>query len=220
MKLRRAVPAIADAIAAEAAPTVIRESFRLRALDDLAHDARKILIVISAVDAADVLVGGAVRRPGRVHGEPVRMLMVELLGGPVGVHAGQHHQAVRVRGFGQFPVQIAALQKLRLVLQRKAAGVVRHDSAGIDDDALNVRGLPILAPPRDVIADRILLGDVGLSPAIGTPEPGSLAGGRGVGVLVAERTESRGAGQVRLKELTPRSGAAVGALVIHICQIL
>jgi hypothetical protein len=36
---------------------------------------------------------------------------------------------------------------------------------------LHLRPLPVAAPPVDVVAHRILLGDVGLAPQIGAPVP-------------------------------------------------
>ena len=64
------------------------------------------------------------------------------------------------------------------MVQRELARVVGDDAAGVDDDALNFGALPVVAPPGDVVLVRILLGDVGLSPAVGAPVPRLLAAGR------------------------------------------
>src|SRR5690242_11045704 len=55
-----AVIAVADASAGKAAPTVIGEAVRMTALDDLGQDARKILVVVGAVDTGNVFISRTV----------------------------------------------------------------------------------------------------------------------------------------------------------------
>lgn len=50
-------------------------------------------------------------------------------------------------------------------MQRKLAGIISDDAAGIDDDALGLRALPALPPPGEVISLRVNFRDVRLSPA-------------------------------------------------------
>ena len=73
----------------------------------------------------------------------------------------------------EFAEEIAAVQELGAMVQRKLAGVIRHDSARVDDHALNRGLLPIRAPPRDVVASGIALCNVGLSPAGDAAVPGN-----------------------------------------------
>ena len=73
------VVAVADAAAAQAGPTVVGETFRVGALDDLAQNVGQILVVVRAVDAGDVLVGGAVGLAVGDAREPVGMRLVEIL---------------------------------------------------------------------------------------------------------------------------------------------
>ena len=51
------------------------------------------------------------------------------------------------------------------------ARVVGDDAAGVDDHGLDLRALPLRAPPGDVVADGILLRDVGLAPEVGAAIP-------------------------------------------------
>ena len=44
---------------------------------------------------------------------------------------------------GQLAEQVAAVQELGAMVQRKLAGIIRDDPAGIDDDRLDLRLLPI-----------------------------------------------------------------------------
>ena len=71
------------------------------------------------------------------------MGLEEVLGGPVGVHPGHHEEPVVVRGLRQLAEEIALAQKLRAVVQRKLARIVRNDAAGIDDDGLHLCPLPL-----------------------------------------------------------------------------
>src|SRR5260370_1360596 len=63
-ELSSAVFAIADAVTRQAAPTVIAEPFRMRAVDDFPQDAGKVLVIVSAVDAGDILIGFPIRLAG------------------------------------------------------------------------------------------------------------------------------------------------------------
>ena len=49
-----------------------------------------------------------------------------------------------MRGAAEFAEQVASTQVLGRPVQRHAAGIVGHDAAGVDDDALRVGALPIL----------------------------------------------------------------------------
>ena len=194
-ELALAIVAVADAPAAEAAPTVVGEALRMAAPDDLAQDVGEILVVVGAVHAGDVAVGVAVGIAAGVPGEPVRVGLEEILPGAVGVHAGEDDEAVLVRGLGQFAEEVAIAQKLRAVVQRVLAGIVGDDAAGVDDDALHLGLLPVAAPPGDVVADRVALGDVGLSPAVAAAVPGesglgSLSLGCGDGEARLEKRSS------------------------------
>ncbi len=80
-----------------------------------------------------------------------------------------------------FAVQVAAIQELGSMVQWELARVVGHNSAGVDDDALHSGAFPILAPPRDVVRRRIVLGDIGLAPPQRVSIPGARAGGSGGG---------------------------------------
>jgi hypothetical protein len=100
-----------------------------------------------------------------------------------------------VRGSGELAIQIAPVEELRPMVQWELAGIVNYDTAGVNDDALYARALPILAPPRDVISHRIAFRDVGLSPAAGPPEPRHPRIG-----LCGSRRSARSAG---LEEIAP-----------------
>ena len=166
-----AVLAVADAAATHPRPTVVGDALGMRSLDDLPQNVRQILVVIGAVDARGVLVGRAVRAPVGGTREPVRVGLVEVLAGAIGIHPRHHHQTVAMRGLRHFAVEIAAVQKLRPILQRKFTRIVRHDAAGVDDHALHLGALPIVAPPRDVVLHRIQLREVGLPPTVGAQVP-------------------------------------------------
>ena len=171
-ELARAVVAVADAVALQPAPTVVGEAFGMAALDDLAQNAGDVLVVVGAVDAGDVLVVGAVGLAVGLAGEPVGMGLEEILGGAVAIHARQHGEPVLMGGLREFAVEIASLEELGAVMERELARVVGDDAAGIDDDALDARALPIVAPPGDVVVVGIALGDVGLAPAADAAVPG------------------------------------------------
>src|SRR5262249_11169786 len=68
-------------------------------------------------------------------------------------------------GTAEFAEQVPAVQMLRWVMKRNLAGIVGDDSSGVNDDALGLRFLPIIAPPANVVTNRIYLRDVSLSPA-------------------------------------------------------
>ncbi len=174
-ELAFAMGAIADVLAAHSGPAIVGDAVRMRAFDNLAQHARQVFVVVRAVDAGDVFVRGAIRIAVAVASEPIRVSPIEILGGAVGIHAGHYEQAVLVGGRGQLPEQVASIQKPRPVLQRVLAGVVGDNAAGIDDHGLNLCALPVLAPPGDVVAHRVLFGDVGLAPSIGAPIPGQFA---------------------------------------------
>ena len=57
-------------------------------------------------------------------------------------------------------------------MEGKLAGVVGDNAAGIDNESLHLGALPLLPPPGDVVANRVLLGDVRLTPTDGAPVPG------------------------------------------------
>ena len=147
----------------------------MRSLDDLPEDVGEILVVVGAVDARDVLVGRAIRPAVRVAGEPVGMRLEEILGGAVRVHPRHHEDPVVVRRLRQLAEEVAAVEELRPMVQRELARVVGDDAAGVDDNGLDLRALPLRAPPGDVVADWILLRDVGLAPEVGAAIPGASA---------------------------------------------
>ena len=66
-------------------------------------------------------------------------------------------------------------------MQRKLAGIIGNNAAGIDDDALNLRAFPVLPPPGDVVSLRVNLRDVRLSPAQGAAIPREQAARTGLG---------------------------------------
>ena len=76
-----------------------------------------------------------------------------------------------MRGPGNFAIQVAIAQTSSAMMQRKLARIIGDDPAGVDDHALHRGALPVLAPPGNVVARRIDLGDVGLPPAIGATIP-------------------------------------------------
>ena len=94
LELALAVIAVADTVAAHSRPTVIGDALGMGALDDLAQDVGQILVVVRAVDARDVLVGGAVGLAVGHAREPVGVGLIEILRGAVGVHARHDDQPV------------------------------------------------------------------------------------------------------------------------------
>ena len=147
-----AMLAVTDAAAIQAAPTVVRDAFGMRPLDDLAQHVRQVLLIVGAVDARHVEVAGPVGLAAGVHGEPIRMGLVERFVGSVGIHASEHDQAILMGGTSQFAVEVAVAQGRRTVVQRELARVVGEDAPGVDDDALDLRAFPMLPPPGDVVA--------------------------------------------------------------------
>ena len=77
--------------------------------------------------------------------------------------------------------EIAIAEKLRASMERHFGRVVGDDAAGVDDDPLRVGALPLLAPPADVVARGVELGDVGLHP----PQRAAIPGLRGVAADLA-----------------------------------
>jgi hypothetical protein len=73
-----AVLAVADTLATETGPAVVRKAVRPRALDDLPENAGKILFVIWTVDARHVLIRGPDRLALDVVCEPVRVCLEEV----------------------------------------------------------------------------------------------------------------------------------------------
>src|SRR5471030_1689047 len=132
-ELARAVVAAANAVARQAAPTVVGETFRVAAFDDFGEDAGDVLVVVGAVDAGNELVGGVVRIARRIAREPIRMAADEFLGGAIAVHAGQHRESILVRRFGKLAIEIAPVEELGLAMEREPAGIVGDDAAGVDD---------------------------------------------------------------------------------------
>ena len=168
----RAVVAVADALAAHARPAVVGEAVGMRALDDLAQHVGQVLVVVRAVDAGDVLLGGAIRLAVRRRARTSPgCAWKKSVGGAVRVHPRHHEEPVVVRRLRQLAEEVAAVEELRAMVQRELARVVGDDAAGVDDDGLDLRALPVRAPPGDVVADGILLGDVGLAPEIGAAIP-------------------------------------------------
>ena len=131
------------------------------------------------------------------------MRPVERLVGTVGIHAGQHHQAVLVGRTSQLAVEVAVAQRRRTIVQRELARVVGDDAAGIDDDALDLRPLPVLPPPGDVVAGRVDLGDVRLRPAVRAPIPRDRGNGTVLLLFAVGRRDAayRGRRGYRLDEL-------------------
>src|SRR5262245_41813085 len=81
-----------------------------------------------------------------------------------------------MRSFREFAEQIAAVQELGAMMKRILAGVISNDPAGVDDDRLYFGPCPEAAPPSDVITNRVLFGDVRLSPAVRPAIPGHGSG--------------------------------------------
>ena len=183
-------------------PTVVGDAFRMRTLDDLAQHLGQVLVVIRTVDAGGVLVGGAIGIAVGGAREPVGMGLIEVLGRSVGIHAGHHHQSVFVRSLRDFAIEIAAVQELRAVMQGEFAGVIGDDPACIDDDALHRGPFPVIPPPRNVVLDRILFGNVSLPPTKGAQVPG---GRTGCSCLALSR-ERHGGSHRELQKGTARFG--------------
>jgi len=58
------------------------------------------------------------------------------------------------------------------VVQGVLARIVGDDNARVDDHALNAGPPPVLPPPAGVVADRVDLSEIGLTPAVNLPVPG------------------------------------------------
>lgn len=215
-----AVRAVADALATQPGPAVVGEAIGMSALDDLAQDVWQIFVVICAVDAGDVLVRGAIRTSLEISREPVRMRREAVLGGAIRIHPRHHEDAVVVRGLRQFAEEVAVAQEFRAMVQRELAWVVRHDSAGIDDDRLHLRPFPIPAPPLNVVANRILFGDVRLTPQVGASIPWRLPGTARLRRRTDERAgncrHSHAAGDPVLEKPAPGD---VSTLTFEVCLL-
>src|SRR5258708_24775143 len=107
------------------------------------------------------------------------------------------------------------------MVKREFARVVGNDAAGVEDDALDQGALPELAPPGDVIADGIVLGDVGLAPA------GDAAVPRSIRIrLGGKHGCARGAGEQEISsvdhkstpESTPKIALAVSDKMCRFCS--
>ena len=178
--------AVTDALAGEAGPGVVREPRRPVALAELLQHLGEVLAVVGTADAGGVErsieVPGAVGPPRGVHRKPVRVLEVEALAGAGGVHPRHHHDPVLAGRRGHLAEQVAVAQVRRAPVEAESAGVVGHDAAGVDDDALHAGALPVLHPPPRIVAPGggVDLPDVGLAPAHDAPVPGlrPRAGGR------------------------------------------
>ena len=140
-------------------------------LDDFAEDVWQVLVVVRAIDAGDVLVRGAIGRAIGVPREPVGVRLEEILRRAVRVHSSHDEQAVVVGGLGELTEQVAAVQELGPMMQRKLARVIGDDPTRVDDDGLCPRAFPVVPPPRNVVPRGILFGDVRLAPQVGTPVP-------------------------------------------------
>ena len=81
--------------------------------------------------------------PARSAREPVGMRLEEVLRGAIRVHPRHDEEAVVMRGFRQLAEQIAAVEELGAMVQREIARVVGDDTAGVDDDGLRARALPV-----------------------------------------------------------------------------
>ena len=179
-ELPRAIGAVTDARAGQAAPAVVGESLRLVIPGDFAQHRRDMLPEITAVDARHIQAAGAVRPALGVHREPIRVGLVRRVVRAVRVHAREDRDPVGVRGLAQLAEQIAVAQEPGAALEGNLRRIERHDAAGVGHDALRAGALPLLAPPRDIIAGRIELRDVGQHPARRPPVPRA-RGGRGGG---------------------------------------
>ena len=90
-----------------------------------------------------MIVARTVRIAVDVAREPAGLGIQEVLRGPVRIHSGHDEDAVLMRGASEFAEQVATIQKLRAMLERELARVVRHDAARIDNHRLDLRGFPI-----------------------------------------------------------------------------
>src|SRR6476469_7691804 len=115
----------------------------------------------------------------------------EVFASTVRIHTSEHSETIQARSMGQLSKEVASIEEFCLVLQRELTWIVRNNSAGVDDDALNFGTLPVLAPPGDVIPRRVGFGDVGLSPPEHTLIPGNFRCDR------RRRGNSRGGGCVK-----------------------
>ena len=181
MKLALTIFAVADAVAIQAAPAVVGEALGVAALDDLGENGGEVFVVVRAVDAGDVFIGGTVRIAGAVASEPIGMGFEKIFGGAIRIHARDDDKSFGMGGFGEIAVEVAIAEEFGAMLQGELAGVVGNDAARIDDDALDLGTLPEGAPPRDVVAGRVYFGDVGLAPARGAAVPGFGCSGGGAG---------------------------------------
>src|SRR5262249_49273728 len=136
----------------------------MRALDYFLKDARQVFVVVGAVDARHVFVGYLIRLTGLLAREPVRMRTEEILRSAAGIHPRQHDQSLLVGSVGEFAVKVAVSQKLRTMMKWNLAWVIGDNAASVYNYALYRCAFPELPPPRNVVADRIALGDIGLSP--------------------------------------------------------
>ena len=171
VELAGAVLTIADLVAPQPAPTVVGKAFDVIAFGDLTQDAGQIFVVIRAVDAGHIAVAGAIGIAVLITGKPVRVGLEEVLGGAVGIHAGQDYQPIGLGRGGQVAKQIACAEILGAIVKREAAGIVGHDAAGVDDHPLDIGTAPKISPPVNIVADGIPFGDIGLSPAQGACVP-------------------------------------------------
>jgi hypothetical protein len=105
-----------------------------------------VLAVVGAVEAGDVELAVA-EGLGIAAREPVRMGLVDLRARPVRVHAREDGDPVRAGDLQELAEEVALAQELRAAVQRHVGGVVGHDAAGVDDDALGSRPFPMPAPP-------------------------------------------------------------------------
>jgi len=131
--------AVADAVAPQAAPAVVRKAFRMVASRDLAQDRRDVLAIVRAVDAGHVQIAVAVRLARGVAGEPVGMRLEHRGVGAVRVHPREHRDAVLVGGGDQLAKQVPLAEECRAPVERDLRLVVGHDATGVHDDALGVR---------------------------------------------------------------------------------
>jgi len=157
--------------AAKSAPTVVGESLGMVACDDFAQDRRDVFLVVWAVDAGDEKVTRLIRLVGGVYGEPVRTGLKAVRVRPIRVHASEDRKPVLMRSAAQLAEQVTPVKVFCLAMKGHLTGVIGNDTTSVDDDPLDVGALPVTAPPSDVIALRVNLGDIGLPPACDAPKP-------------------------------------------------
>src|SRR6267142_5919626 len=168
----RAIFAMADDVAREAAPTVVRETFGAITPGDFAQQIGNVFAIIGPIDTGDEQVPPAIRFSICIDAEPIRVRVIKFIGRAAGIHPGEYRNPVIARSMQDFAKEIAIAQKLSAPMQRILTGIIRDDAAGVDDNALDASSFPIIAPPWNVIAGNIEFGNVRLPPAQAAAIPG------------------------------------------------